>query len=227
MRSVIEKIVSRIKKKEYKIDPEISTRIFVELLIQRFVAYARFVIIFRQKKLSFIGGSFKTFNKKNIMIGNGVTVEKNVTINAICKRKLVIGNNVTIGENTIIQGSGVITELGEGINLGENVGIGANSFFGCQGGISVGKNVIFGPRVNIHSENHLFDNTAKPIKEQGVSRKGVVIEEDCWIGSGSIILDGVTIEKGCVVAAGSIVNKSVKANTVVAGVPAKEIKKRI
>lgn len=63
-----------------------------------------------------------------------------------------------------------------------------------------------------------------PIKDQGESRLGVEIGENCWIGSGATILDGVTIGKGCVIAAGAVVNKNVEDYTVVGGVPAKKIK---
>jgi acetyltransferase-like isoleucine patch superfamily enzyme len=64
------------------------------------------------------------------------------------------------------------------------------------------------------------------MKEQGVTQKGIVIEDDCWIAANSIILDGVTIGRGSVVAAGAVVSKSVPPYSVVAGVPARIIKSR-
>jgi acetyltransferase-like isoleucine patch superfamily enzyme len=56
--------------------------------------------------------------------------------------------------------------------------------------------------------------------------KGIIIHDDVWIGTGARILDGVEIGEGCVVAAGAVVNKSVPPYSVVAGVPARIIKKR-
>lgn len=53
----------------------------------------------------------------------------------------------------------------------------------------------------------------------------VVIGNNVFVGAGSIILPGVTIGDNCIIGAGSLVNKCVPANTVVAGVPIKEIKK--
>ena len=64
------------------------------------------------------------------------------------------------------------------------------------------------------------------IKEQGVNSKGIVIEDNVWIGASATILDGVTISKGAVIAAGSVVNKNVDKYAIVAGVPAKVIGSR-
>ncbi|MBT2724003.1 acyltransferase [Bacillus sp. ISL-46] len=101
------------------------------------------------------------------------------------------------------------------------------NYIGPAGYISIGNNVMLGPNVSMSSENHIYINTEKPIKEQGVERKGIFIEDDCWIGTGAIILDGVRIGRGSVVAAGSVVTKDIPPYSIVAGIPAKIIKSRI
>jgi acetyltransferase-like isoleucine patch superfamily enzyme len=55
--------------------------------------------------------------------------------------------------------------------------------------------------------------------------KRIVLKRNCWIGANSVILPGVTVGVNSVVAAGSVVTKDVPADTVVAGVPARVIKK--
>jgi acetyltransferase-like isoleucine patch superfamily enzyme len=120
----------------------------------------------------------------------------------------------------------VIRNFGKGIIIGNNVGLNARVYLGGQGGIEIGENVIIGPDVKIFSENHNFANKEILIKEQGETRKGVKIGSDCWIGSGSIILDGVNLGHGCIVAAGSVVTKSFLPFSVIGGVPAKIIKLR-
>ena len=60
----------------------------------------------------------------------------------------------------------------------------------------------------------------------GYSRGDIVIGSDCWIGQNVTILDGVTIEDGAVVGAGSIVTKDVAPYSIVAGNPARMVKKR-
>ena len=112
-------------------------------------------------------------------------------------------------------------------NFGKNISIGKNVFFniGCsfqdRGGISIGDGALLGMNVTIATLNHGLSietrNTVYP--------SSVTIGENVWIGSNSTILPGVTIGNGSVVAAGAVVNKDVPADTVVAGVPAKIIKK--
>ena len=58
-----------------------------------------------------------------------------------------------------------------------------------------------------------------------MSCKGIVIEDDVWIGSGVKILDGVVIGKGCVIGANAVVTKSTESYGVYVGVPAHKIKK--
>jgi len=82
------------------------------------------------------------------------------------------------------------------------------------------------PRCSLFAENHNFDDMGQSLKEQGVSRAPIDIEDDCWIASHSVILAGVTIGRGSVVAAGSVVTKSMPPYSIIAGVPARVIKSR-
>ena len=83
-----------------------------------------------------------------------------------------------------------------------------------------------GPDVLILNSNHLYQNPNILIRKQGIVYARVVIEDDVWIGTRSIILPGVTIGKGSVIAAGSVVTKDVPPYNLVGGIPAKIIKKR-
>ena len=89
------------------------------------------------------------------------------------------------------------------------------------------QNVMMGPNVSIYTSNHKFDRTDIPMIKQGNSEtKPVIIENDVWIGANVIILPGVTIHEGSIIAAGAVVTKDVECYTIVAGNPAKVIKKR-
>ena len=58
-----------------------------------------------------------------------------------------------------------------------------------------------------------------------VKTKPIIIEDDVWIGFGTIILKGVKVGKGAIISAGSVVTKDVESFTVVAGNPAQLVKK--
>jgi len=93
--------------------------------------------------------------------------------------------------------------------------------------IRIGNHVQTGPNVMMFAYNHSFDDPRIPIKKQDYYDGDIVINDDVWIGAGSIILAGVTIGKGAVIAAGSVVNKDIPPFTVCAGVPAEIIRNRI
>lgn len=164
---------------------------------------------------------------KYLEAGNDLIVEDYAEINCLSRQKIICGNRVSIGKFAIIRPSNSYGgEIGEGLRIGNNSNIGPYSYIGCSGYIEIGDNVMISPRVSIYAENHVFDSIDITMKEQGVKKQFVKIEDDCWIAANSIILAGVTIGKGSVVAAGSVVTSDIPPFSVVAGVPAKIIKQR-
>ena len=99
-------------------------------------------------------------------------------------------------------------------------------YIGCSGKITIGKNVMFGPKCSLFAENHVFLDTACSIKSQGVQQKGITVEDDCRIGSNVTILDGVTIGKGSVIGAGTLVTKDIPAGSIVVDKREKYMRKR-
>ena len=118
------------------------------------------------------------------------------------------------------------------ISIGYATTLGYDNFF--SGDITIGKYCQIGADVAIHTTNHpmsflstyisknLFDGELSSLKEI----KRTVIGNDVWIGHNVIILGNVTIGNGAILAAGAVVTKDVAAYTIVAGVPAKPVKKR-
>jgi len=165
---------------------------------------------------------------RNLHTGKDLIVEDYAEINCLSSQKIRLGERVSIGKFAIIRPTnGYGGEIGEGLKIGNNSNIGPYSYIGCSGLIEIGNNVMISPRVSIYAENHVFDRTDITMKEQGVKRQFVKIEDDCWIAANSVILAGVTIGKGSVIAAGSVVTGDIPPYSVAAGVPARVIKQRI
>jgi maltose O-acetyltransferase len=84
-----------------------------------------------------------------------------------------------------------------------------------------------GPDVKIYSRNHKFDAIDIPIRKQGKSYHKTYIGDDVWIGANVIILAGVKVGSHSVIAAGAVVAHDVEEFSVVGGVPARILKKRV
>lgn len=132
------------------------------------------------------------------------------------------------GRNCEIRGVG---HFEGNIILGDDVTIGTDSIFLSTGAeIRIGNKVLFGPHVFIISGNHQINQVGQYITDVKLKTEkcdeDVIIEDDVWIGAGTIILKGVKIARGSVIAAGSVVTKSTEPYTVNGGNPCHLLKMR-
>lgn len=116
-------------------------------------------------------------------------------------------------------------DYGYNVRLGENVFINFNSVFLDTCLITIGSRTLVGPNVSFYSGTHPLDPAVRDGTRGPELGKEIHIGEDCWIGGNVCILPGVNIGRGSVVGAGSVVTKSVPDFTVVAGNPARIIRK--
>ncbi|HMO34365.1 MAG TPA: DapH/DapD/GlmU-related protein [Lacibacter sp.] len=165
---------------------------------------------------------------KNALLSRRVIIGENNTIGRSVEFDTTLGGDIIIGDNNEILTGCLIMTYGGTVRIGSQCSINPYTIvYGHGAGTVIGNNVLIAGHCMIIPANHVISRTDIPIRQQGVSSKGIIIEDDVWIGSGCRILDGVTIGRGAVVAAGSVVNKSVEPYSIVAGVPAKLIKKRV
>lgn len=147
--------------------------------------------------------------------------------------------NATFGQ-TEVKRTEVLRELlhsiGEGVffeptfrcEFGFNITIGNNFYanFDCVmldgGGIEIGDNVLFGPKVGIYTSNHALD--AQERVKGGRYAKKVTIGDHDWVGAGVHINQGVTIGDNTVIGSGSVITKDIPANVIAAGVPCRVIR---
>lgn len=163
---------------------------------------------------------FKHRMSPNVKIGRRVVIEPGVTIRS------QYGGSITIGDRCqFSRGAQLLTHGGD-IRLGNDTTVNPYAVIYGQGGTVIGDGVRIAAHCTIVPSNHRFDDPDTFIYKQGLSKKGIRIEDDVWLGSGVKVLDGVTVGRGCVIGAGSIVTRSTEPYTIHVGVPAHKIKHR-
>lgn len=134
---------------------------------------------------------------------------------------------VSLGDYAVIGAEAFINPVRKGkIEIGAKTNIGRRVTLSALKGIKIGKNCLFGYDVSVLDHDHeVMNRFIAPVSGSLGIPQEVIIEDECFVGAHSFILKGVHLGRHCVVGAGSIVTKSFSAYSVVAGNPAKLIKK--
>ena len=226
----IERIVRRAKNPNFRFDPNLPTSMLLSLIASQCASRLRaFKLILRGRLIKGLqlGVRVKLKNFSHIELGAGIKLADAVVLDGLGSGKLSLDDNCSIGAYSRLVISTSYSDLGKFIRLGKNVGLGEFCYIGGAGGVSIGSDCIIGQYFSIHPENHNFDSMDIPIREQGVTRLGVMVGDNVWIGSKVTMLDGVKIGDGCVIAAGSLLLKGeYPEGTIIGGVPAKVIRLR-
>lgn len=184
-------------------------------------------------------------NKRKKSFFKNATLDETVFIDytALCTNELGRKDAIQIGSGSCIRGKIALQEAGKGepyptIKIGQHCYLGGGSIIGAVEKITVGENVI------IAGDTHIFDNNNHPIspeERRKMSTSGnffgelwkwkksehrpITIEDNVWIGECCSILKGVTIGEGSIVGCRSVVTKDVPPYSVVAGNPARVVKR--
>ncbi|MDB4069273.1 acyltransferase [Pseudomonadales bacterium] len=228
IKRVLEAVIRKTKNDRFRFDDSIPFGAVVELVVTKIVSLLRGLwasCLSRSFTKIYLGRSVKIQHTRNIVFGDNVVIGDYARLSALGKGPLSIGDNVNIGAFSQVIISTSYNDIGEFIKIDDSVGFGEFAYLGGAGGLTIGKNTIIGQYFSAHPENHNFTNPKCLIRHQGVTRRGIKIGENCWIGSKVTILDGVTIGDNCVVAAGAVVNSSFPDNVVIGGVPAVALKR--
>jgi len=231
IRTWVERLIRRLKQDaNYTLDPALTTMDLLAILWRRGWAFVRGlwwrVRVAESRGALFVGRRVQIFHARHLHLGRSVTIEDDVRIDALSREGIWLGDNVSVGRFTMIEATGVLTLLGKGVRIGANSNLGDYNYVNGVGGLTIGENVLIGQFVSFHPQNHVIDDPDRPIKEQGTTEQGIVVEDDVWIGARVTVLDGVRIGRGAVVAAGAVVTRDVPPYAIVGGVPARIIKWR-
>lgn len=154
---------------------------------------------------------------KHIFIDNGVLVYQDQD-----GKEIILSEGVHLHRDSILQ-----TGNEGSIKIGRHTHIQPR----CQlssyvGAIVIGDDVEIAPNCSLYSYDHGIAPEKRINQQPLVSKGGIEIGDDVWLGVGVIVLDGVHIGKGAIVGAGSVVTTSIPENAIAVGVPAKVIKLR-
>ena len=157
---------------------------------------------------------------KGVVFGRGLTLRH--------PHKITLGDNCVIDDNVVLDAKG---EKNDGLRIGDSVYIGRNAILSCkEGSITVGDYTNISANCSLLSEteivlgrycflagncylvaggNHCFDDVSRPIMFQpSVSKGGIKVGDDVWLGAGVIVLDGASIGPGSVIGACAVVTAS-------------------
>jgi acetyltransferase-like isoleucine patch superfamily enzyme len=131
-----------------------------------------------------------------------------------------VGDSLNIGD-------GVTINEPYNISIGSRVSIHPNCWIQGYGGVSIGSYIGIASGTKIISSIHNFSSIDIPIKNQGITKEPVVIEDDVWIGANAIIHGNTIIGHGSIISAGASVSGKIEPYSIIAGNPGRLIKKRI
>lgn len=212
---------------DFTIDPKLSDRAL------RAGIYAKYINRIRAQRLRLygmnpdglmLGKGVQFFNPRDIVFTKNNLIGDYSYIHALGPDSLTFGENSGVGSMCKIVTSVQFNDVSGYIRFGKNVWIGDGSHLGGAGGLDIGDDTFTGQYITIHPENHRFDIPDQLYRLQGVTRKGIKIGRNCWIGAKVTITDGVTIGDHCVIAAGSVITKDIPDCSLAGGVPAKVIR---
>lgn len=143
---------------------------------------------------------------------------------------------ILVGANSYVAGELLVFRHGGAIAIGEWCYIGEDTRIWSAERISIGSRVLISHNVNIfdslthpinpserHAQTRAILTTGHP-RAVELEARPVVLEDDCWIGAGAIVLRGVRIGQGAIIGAGSVVTRDVPAYAIVGGNPAEVIR---
>ncbi len=181
-------------------------------------------ILGRMGKSVYIQNGVELLGSNNTEIADSVHIFRGARIDALGheNNKIILGEGVAVERNVDI---GALDNTQIHIDKGTFIGVGA--CVAGPGNVKIGKRCLIAAHSGIFANSHNYADPSRYIADQGVTCKGITIEDDCWLGHAVTVIDGVTIGKGSVIGAGAVVTKDIPPYSIAVGTPAKVIKTRL
>lgn len=146
------------------------------------------------------------------------------------ERWIRIGSDTMIGPDVVLSagmwpGEPFVPDRGWAIRIGDRCNVGRSCALVGRVGIDIGDDVTFAPGVYVTDHNHDYAEPDLPIAVQWVVEAPVEIGAGCWIGTGAVLLPGTRLGRNVAVAAGSVVRGPMPDRCVIAGAPARVVRR--
>jgi len=170
-----------------------------------------------------LGRNITLWHPASMWIGDNVAVDDGVQLDArSCGQ-----HGFRIGDGALISRGCIISGKDGPLSIGPRANIGAGCVMYASTRLEIGADTMLAAQCYVGGGAYrVYGRLDLPMAEQPESCLGVVIEDDCWLGAGAIVVDGVRIGRGSVVGAGAVVTRDVEPYSVVTGVPARPVGKR-
>lgn len=171
----------------------------------------------RDKGFSLIvGGAFSEFGRNSVI---------QLPVRLGGEERISIGKGVFIGAGSWLQVLGPAP--GVALLIGDGTSIVGNCVLSAAVSVSLGQSVLIARNVYIADHMHAFDDRARPVIEQGITRIGPVeIDDGAWLGENVVVGPGVRIGRGAVVGANSVVLSDIPDHAVAVGAPARIVERQ-
>jgi acetyltransferase-like isoleucine patch superfamily enzyme len=136
------------------------------------------------------------------------------------------GGSISVARGVTLSDGVILATYGGPIEISADVYIGPYCVLYGHGGLFIGPHTMIAAHTVVVAANHGFDRVDVPMKAQPLTKKGIRIGADVWIGAGCKVLDGVHIGDGALIGAGSVVTRDVEAYGIAFGVPARVVRSR-
>jgi acetyltransferase-like isoleucine patch superfamily enzyme len=162
-----------------------------------------------------------------VRFGAGTRIGSNVEV--AFRAELQVGEDCHIGRDVTFE-VGRVWEHCRGMTIGNRTWISRGCLLQCSGRIQIGDDVLIGEFASVRDTRHGHERSDQPMRMQPDVVGEICIEDNVWIGRGCLILgrpEGIVLGCGSILGANSVVTRSVPANTVWGGVPARFIRNRV
>jgi acetyltransferase-like isoleucine patch superfamily enzyme len=169
------------------------------------------------------GRNVTLWHPRNMWIGDGVAVDEGCVLDA---RGCAPGG-FRLAEGVLISRGSIVSGKDGSLAIGARANIGAGCVMYASTKLEIGADTMLAAQCYVGGGRYaVHGRTDLPMAEQPEPRLGVVIEDDCWLGAGAVVVDGVRIGRGSVVGAGAVVTRDVEPLSIVTGVPARQVATR-